>query len=34
MPIADANHFTALDALREPSGEILRAILALAEFAK
>jgi arylformamidase len=34
MPIADANHFTVLDALREPSGEILRAILALAEFAK
>jgi arylformamidase len=31
LPIAGANHFTVLDALREPNGEILAAILALAE---
>ena len=34
IPIAGANHFTALDALREPNGEILGAILALAELVK
>jgi arylformamidase len=34
IPIAGANHFTALDALRGPNGEILSAILALAEFVK
>jgi arylformamidase len=34
IPIAGANHFTVLDALREPKGEILGAILALAELAK
>ena len=34
IPVAGANHFTALDALREPNGEILGAILALAEFVK
>ena len=31
LPVAGANHFTVLDALREPNGEILAAILALAE---
>ena len=31
LPIAGANHFTVLDALREPKGEILAAILALAD---
>ena len=31
LPIAGANHFTVLDALREANGEILAAILALAE---
>jgi acetyl esterase/lipase len=31
LPIAGANHFTVLDALREADGEILAAILALAE---
>lgn len=31
LPIAGANHFTVLDALRDPNGEILAAILALAE---
>ncbi len=31
LPVAGANHFTVLDALREPKGEILAAILALAE---
>jgi arylformamidase len=30
IPIAGANHFTVLDALREPDGEILGAVLALA----
>jgi arylformamidase len=30
LPIARANHFTALDALRDPNGEILTAILAMA----
>ncbi len=34
IPVADANHFTVLDALREPKGEILGAILALAELVK
>jgi len=34
IPIAGANHFTALDALRGPNGEILGAILALAELVK
>ena len=31
IPVAEANHFTVLDALREPKGEILAAIAALAE---
>jgi acetyl esterase/lipase len=31
LPIAGANHFTVLDALREANGEILAAIVALAE---
>jgi arylformamidase len=30
MPIAGANHFTVLNALHNPNGEILAAILALA----
>jgi len=34
IPIAGANHFTARDALRGPNGEILGAILALAELVK
>jgi acetyl esterase/lipase len=34
IPVAGANHFTVLDALREPKGEILGAILALAELVK
>ena len=34
MPIAGANHFTVLEALRDPQGEILTAILALAERVK
>ena len=30
LPIAGANHYTVVDALRDPNGEILAAILALA----
>jgi acetyl esterase/lipase len=30
LPIAGANHFTVLDALRDPNGEILAAIMAMA----
>jgi acetyl esterase/lipase len=34
LPIAGANHFTVLDGLRDADGEILAAILALAERAR
>ncbi|HEY3719099.1 MAG TPA: alpha/beta hydrolase [Roseiarcus sp.] len=34
LPIAGANHFTVLDALRDPNGEILAAIRALAELVR
>ena len=34
LPIAGANHFTVLDALRDPNGEILAAIMALVDRAR
>jgi hypothetical protein len=32
IPVANANHFTILDELRQPNSTLTRAVLAMAEY--
>jgi hypothetical protein len=32
IPIANTNHFTILDELRQPNGTLTRAVIAMAEY--